>query len=170
MHYQAGGGTAQDAADATEALWNGLDGTFHVSTTATIDAEVLEVESTTGHTTGIEPVTVAAVPGTAASDPLPQATQMLIRLRTGIFVVSEGERPKSHEIRGRIYVPSMVEVLSTDGLPTSATVSSVNSVLSTWLSDANSVPVVYSRVHREYPSVSSATMWTKFAVLRSRRD
>lgn len=158
-----GGGTADQAVAALGSFWNDLRVIMHTSCTITSEAEVADVSPTTGEVTGIESTTPFTLTGTSSADPLPWATQLVIRWRTGNFV---GGR----EIRGRTFVPGLTESSNTSGVPTAATLSTANAAAAALIADANCILLTWSRTHGNDPAVVTGTALGKFGVLRSRRD
>lgn len=157
-----GGLTAANANAATGAFWTAVKPYIMSSTIYATDAEVAEIDIATGEVTGLVPVTPATGTGGATGDDLPTMTQGLVRWRTGTFV---GGR----EVRGRTFLPSMGEVNSTTGVPIAAIKTAVNTAAAALIADANSDFVIYSKTHRDAVPVVSGSMWTQWAVLRSRR-
>lgn len=163
MYFSEDGGSAADALGAVVDFWAAADDAVHVSTTIRTSGE-LEVVSLDGTITG----TLAAGDtvtrtGTDDSDPLPPATQALVRWRTGIFT---GGR----EIRGRTFIPSGGEAFSVAGVPGGGRLASLAGAAGSLASDPDSGLVVWSRTHAAQAIVSSAQVAPFFAVLRSRRD
>ena len=106
-------------------------------------------------------VPAASQVGTQAGQLLPLQTQGLIRWRTGIFV---GAR----EITGRTFIPGATVAQSTVlGVPIAAYITAMNSMSNALQVDGLHIA---SRTHNLFYEVSSGTPWSKFAVLRSRRD
>src|SRR3990172_6405745 len=87
-------GTAQAAADSWRAMISGGVSTYTAPLIFDPITEVQKVLATTGDLVGLVSVSVAAQTFTGAGDPLPPATSLLLRWRTGEYV---GGR----EIRGR---------------------------------------------------------------------
>lgn len=127
--------------------------------------EIVDVES--GQVTGLAVTDTVTVTGANNQDPLPKASQGLIRLRTGDFI-------NGRERRGRIFVPGLLEANNEGG--------SVGTSLRTALATAADILVatdlfvVYRRPPADEPGtgafsiVQSASVWDQWAVLRSRRD
>lgn len=119
------------------------------------------VESSTGEIVGTDSTGAAwSHTATATGSALPFSTQGLLQLRTGVYF---GGR----ELRGRIFLCGFVEDNSDEGEPVGALVSEVNG----WAADlVDANLAVFSPSKLEFASVSAITMWTEWAVLRSRRD
>lgn len=163
----------QDEADALNAfsgeLWAGLAGSvLSTGLTATQESTVVDIDPTTGQATGAFAVSGATVTGTNAGERLPPATQALLRLRTGQYI---GGR----ELRGRWFIPGMVESDSNAGVVDTTARNDIVVAYTGALGEAENVYgafqiVVYSRTNGTQQVVSTVDVWTQFAVLRSRRD
>lgn len=57
-----------------------------------------------------------------------------------------------------------------DGSPSTALIGAYNSRAEALIADANTVHVVWSKKHGVWWATSSASTWSRYAVLRSRRD
>lgn len=131
---------------------------------AVIEPEVTIIDSATGTLVGTSTVPSQTVAATGGGDALPPATQALIQLGTNTVV--SGKR-----LRGRIFLPGMLEANnSVTGEPSAALTGSLNTALTTLQGALSGGWVVYSRTHFTYATVQSAVTWSKWAVLRSRRD
>src|SRR5690349_17726483 len=94
---------AQDAADAVRTFWLAMQGLIHDTITGRVLPEVLIINDVTGNPEGIFSVTPGDPVDFVAGQPiLPEATQGLVRWRTGVF--SGG-----HEIRGRTFIPGLTQ-------------------------------------------------------------
>lgn len=87
------------------------------------------------------------------------ASQVLVQLRTGDIV-------SGRELRGRFFLPGLrVTALSAGNLD-----SSTLTTIETEANDnLNGVLAVFSRTHHEWATVTSCSVWSELAVLRSRR-
>lgn len=156
-------GDAQAAADAVSTWLTAVGPHMADAQAAQVDSEVLEVDVVTGQTTGVGTISSSAVLGSGGNNQVAQASMLLVRWRTGVF--TEGR-----EIRGRTFVPGI-------GAGGSTPAGEVLPALITAMDTANSafiggVPplVVYSAMHGTLAEVSTANVWTEFAVMRSRRE
>lgn len=164
QHYlDQGGGTAQQALDAVAGFWLDMAAAMSSAVTITTQPEVELVDTASGQVEGVTTVTPTQTTGQAAGDILPTATQGLIRWRTGAFV---GGR----EVRGRTFLPGMLEANNIDGKPAGGTVGILNSAALSYVNDPDAIPVIYSRTHRVFREITGASMWSQWAQLRSRRD
>lgn len=156
-------GTEQDCVDAVATFLGTVDGNMTTQISWATEADVVDINAVTGATEGVTATTPQTGAGASAGELLPAATQGLLRLRTNTIA---GGR----EVRGRIFLPGMVESNNVSGRPESGMVTSINGAANTLRTDASVLWAVWSRQHGVAPAVASATMWTQWAVLRSRRD
>lgn len=164
LHFRDSGGTAQQAATAARTFLVAFQNYIHSGTGVTVLPEVFTIDLLTGEPTAVTNTTTTAFGGAASGDPLPRGTQLNIRWRTGTFV-------GGHEVRGKTYIPSIVEAENgTDGNPSSALRTAANAAGAALIADANSLFAVYSKVHNAAYDVASATAVSKWSFLRSRRD
>lgn len=160
-YFHENGSTFDDQAAALNAFYTAVlvGSAFHTYNAAWGGTGEI-VDSTTGEITGLDTADPWSVTGDQTVDPLPPTSQALLQLRTGTFF---GGR----ELRGRIFLGGYTEASSTDGKPTSALVTTISTAANTLNAAALAV---YSPTKHEWSSVSSTTVWSEFAVLRSRRD
>jgi hypothetical protein len=125
--------------------------------------EVQLVDPATGDLIGTEPVSIGNLTFIGTGDPLPPATSLLLRWRSGQYI---GGR----EIRGRTNVARMAEVDSSVGAPTSGLISAWQTRLDAFLATTNVRHVTYSPKNGNWAHTVSANPWGQWAVLRSRRD
>lgn len=163
LYFNDAAGSPEDAQSAVVNFWTIANDAYRVDTVASVSNEVAVMDlsgSITGVLTAGDNVNIN---GTDDSDPLPPATQCLVRLRTGVFVAGR-------EVRGRIFIPSGGEALSVGGKPGGGRLTELQTAVGGLVGDINSTLVVFSRTHGVAPPVSSGSVWNQFAVLRSRRD
>jgi hypothetical protein len=169
MFFGELGGTAQQAADAVRAFWASLASTLGNGVSAQVESDVAHIDENDGSLTGASATTTTAVAFTSSGEPLPFATQGLIRWTTGVVV-------NGRFLKGKTFVPAFTETNSTGGAPTAATLSSMSTAAQNLMADANSTLVVWHRETApgagdgEAVFVTGHTEWAKWAVLRSRRD
>lgn len=165
MYFSASGTpVAADAPAAVANFWDDLSPYMHSTVDAQVQGEIAVIESTTGLQTGVVNVTPPAlVNGGSSTEVLPYASQGLVRWRTGSFV-------NGRELRGRTFLPGLGETASTDGSPNSAIQSGANAAAAALIADPNSSFIIFSRAHKTFAVVTAGTLWTEFAILRSRRD
>lgn len=162
-HFGVAGGTAQAAATAWRAFLNQGTGTLRTGMSYNTISEVSVVDPTTDEVVGIEPVSVPQIIFTSTEDPLPPATQALVRWRTNVYV---GGR----EIRGRTSLPGWTEGQSTAGLVAPSIITALQGKVAALLADTTCEFAVYSKKNGTWIPVTAGSPWNQWAVLRSRRD
>ncbi len=155
------GATAANAAIGV--FWNAVRAAMSTSLTFLTDSIVAQMNATNGQRTANYPVTPVTNPGLDAGDPLPPATQGLVQLRTGTFLLGR-------EVRGRINIPGITEPSSTVGRPTAGLLTTLNNAAATLNAATAPDLAVWSRKNGQAVAVTSTDTWTLFAVRRSRRD
>lgn len=175
LYFANDGGTdvSELAHNAVENYWAAFTGNMYDPLSISVEPDVAQIEEETGDLVGITTVAAAVIPCTAPGEPLPFSTQLLVRLRTAAFV-------NSRNVRGRIFIPGMMESLSTGAVPTSALVTLANTATAALFNTAaaGAPLVVWSRPAPEaetprvgsYAQVTSSSCWDQWAVQRSRRD
>jgi len=163
LYFTTGGGTAQQAANAAGAFWGAVDNRMATTVTWSTDTEVPTVDASTGQVTAITSITPVTGTGSGAALQLPIATQGLVRLRTGAFI-------SGRELRGRIFIPGLTENDNDNGIPNAGVLAVVNPAATTLVTGATWQLCIFSRTHLVQQSCTSASMWTSWANLRSRRD
>jgi hypothetical protein len=163
FYFDEAGGSAAAAHAAARAFWTAANDVMSTQVSWTTEGEV-EIVSETGAITGVESTDPFTSNGSATGDPLPVATQGLIRWRTGVFL---GGR----ELRGRTFIPGVTEGLNgTDGRPNSGALIEMNQAVTAMLGAASSEFRIFSRTKNASATVVSGSAWTQWATLRSRRD
>lgn len=164
-HYfdVVGGLTAADANAAVGAFWHTVRDLVHNAYTFSTESEVASVDIATGQVTGLTPVTAIVWAGTVSGQPLPPASQGLIRWRTGTFV---GGR----EIRGRTFLPGPTEEHNLTGVPNSDYITVANNAAAALIAASGTELMTYSRKNSDAAPVVSGSCWNQWAVLRSRRQ
>lgn len=158
-------GEAVAAANAVRNFWFQLENILSDQYTVNVEDDVEQIDPVTGQIQQVFNAPTAPVAFTSTQHPLPNATQGLIRLRTGQYVAGR-------ELRGRLFLPGATEDRNTAGNVDAAFITLING---NWtfayggLPSTNR-PVVWSPTHGQLAGVTSATMWDEWAVLRSRRD
>lgn len=169
--------TAQNAASAARTFWAAFTTALASGTTFAVQPEVETVSAVNGDVTAVSAVTATIVTCSGTGSIGNPASQGLIRWRTGFF--SDGR-----EIRGRTFIPAMAtSLVDASGNPTSSFLTVANAAGAALIADANSVMLVWRRPKYtgKKPNrvqvrdgaeadVTSASTWSKLAVLRSRRD
>jgi hypothetical protein len=162
-YFDQTAGTAQQAADAWRAFLAPASTGYRTGLVFSAQTEVGIVDPVSGDLTGLDTVTVASMSMIGGTDPLPAATSLLIRWRTGAYVAGK-------EIRGRTNIPGMLESLSTSGLPDSTLVSAWQTRQTALIGAANAQHVVWSKKNGLWANSTAGSPWSQWAVLRSRRD
>lgn len=158
-----GGATAANANADLGAFFTAIKSLVSNTITISTLGQVDHIDDTDGSINASEAVTPVTNTGTASGDVLPPATQYLCQLHTGQYF-------NGREIRGRIFLGGAMEANSTLGVPTSGSLTTINTALATLIGSANSEMLVWSRRNGTSKDVSSATTWTTWAQLRSRRS
>jgi hypothetical protein len=185
MYFDAAGGGAGDAATAVGDFWGDFLTYLSDDVTFTVQPEVEEVNEVNGAVTGVVAVTGSATTGPSAAEWLPPAMQALVRFRTGEFV-------DGREIRGRVFIPGFVETINDNGAPAAALLTQLQTAANTLITDSADM-VIWQRPREargvippgpghpnglpaqdqrdgSFARVTTASVWSKWAILRSRRD
>jgi hypothetical protein len=161
-YFDAAAGSAANAVTAWALLWANLSGSMSTALSFSTGGVVDSLDVATGNlmsTTFVAP-TVAA--GAATGDQAPIATQARIDWATG--TIAFGRR-----LVGRTFVPAITESDGAGG-PGASLVAAVAVASAAVIAAANSDLVIWSRTHNYAQPAISGTCWSKYAVLRSRRD
>lgn len=153
---------------AVGTFWTAVKAYLNSSVTYTTDAAVQDVSQSTGALQGLFGVTPQTGTGAVATEILPVVNQGLVSWRTGHFT-------NGREVRGRTFIPGLTEAAATLGVVTAATKTGIEAAATALIGDVNTTLCIW---HRGAPgagagqvqAVTASAMWTKFAVLRSRRD
>ena len=163
LYFQSSIGTAAEAAAAVAGFWDDISAVQVNTITNTIEGFVEEVDETTGEITGFATTDTVVHVGQNAQDPLPKASMGLLRWRTGEYV-------SGREVRGRIFIPGLLEANNTGGVPTSSLKTAVETAAAQMIQQEDAHLVVFSRAHHVGVDVVSADFWSEWAILTSRRD
>jgi hypothetical protein len=157
-------GEAAFARSAVTAFWTELLAEMNTQGTITVEPEIDQRNSLSGETESVF-VGTAATLDPAGGEALPWSTQGLIQWRTGNF---QGGR----EVRGKTFIPAPPDEYNNEGSPNAAYLAALQSAADGLISAGNSAGglVIYSPTHQLIASVSAGVPWSKWAVLRSRRD
>lgn len=161
-YFDQAGGSAVAANAAVGAFWTAVKPFITSGLSYATEAQVYAVSSVTGEITGLTPVGVISGAGTNATEALPFATQALVQWRTGVFT-------SGREIRGRTFIPGMVETSNVAGVPGGTLPATFNTAATALISDPTSQLVIWSQTHLTAATVVTGTTWGQWAVLRSRR-
>lgn len=157
----------------TNVYWNAIKGAINNQITWTVEGDVPQIDEVTGNLVGVTSVSPQTGTMTGSDDPLPWATQALVRLNTNAFV-------HNRNVRGRIFIPGCGETNSADGNVASGLVSALDTATNNLIGAVTDLLVVWSRPFAgsegnparlgSYHFVETASTDTKWSVLRSRRD
>lgn len=164
-HYW-GGLDNQAAADAAVAgvgaFWGAVDNVMDSQISWATEPEVA-IMDLSGEITGSLTTAVQSGSGSVASDSMPLASQALVRWLTGNFI--GGRR-----LRGRTFIPGITTSGNSNGRLAAATATTIQTAAAGLIAVAGADLVVWSRIHGVAHSVTSSSVWSEFAQLRSRRD
>lgn len=148
-----GAALATEALARVRAFWNSIAGNIVAGSTIAFDTAVVQLNQLTGQPmasfVGAAP---AAVIFTNGGDPLPFATQALVRYDTGVYV-------RGRRLRGRSFIPGYTETDQTSGVgPAAAFITGLNTALgllgTVVVSNINQV--VWSRPNPAFPGSGQA--------------
>lgn len=168
---------AQAAVDLVDQAWTSLVSIMAGALIGNIEAEVPMIEDTTGAIQSVFATSGGVIDPVSAAEPLPWASQGLIRCATDDF--SDGRR-----VRGRIFVPGLTEAAQDAGVPSATTIASLTAMGQILTTAANPIYVIWRRPRVADPdadppitarpgsshNVGACVGWNQWAVLRSRRD
>lgn len=161
LYFDSVSDAAQVNTDAVAAWWNDLEDFMVTGLSWVVQPEVTEMDED-GTITGLFPVTQRSGGGVGAGEGLPLANQALMRLNTGAYV---GGR----QIRGRIFIPGIIESASVSGVPSAGLITAANTGIAELDAESSGFSV-WSKKNGSIHNVTSGSLWNQFAVLRSRRD
>lgn len=157
------GGTAQAASDHVAAFAADLDNGLADTLSWRTEPEVDTLDTATGVLTAVTSVTPAGGTGVNTAEPLPPATQGLIRWTTGQIV-------QGRALKGHTFIPGFCENQQTNGAPSAAVISQFEGFAEDFEDLASPQMVIWSRTHGVAAPALGSSMWEKWAILRSRRD
>lgn len=159
------GGTPEGAAYGPNlaTFWEAIDNVMHNSITWTIDSSYTVIESTTGEIQDVGTWDGATGVADLSAEALPWANQAVINWKTGFYT---GGR----ELRGKTYVPALTQTANDGGILLAATRTTIEDAANALVTNSASALAVWGRTHGVEAIVETATVPTKIAVLRSRRD
>jgi hypothetical protein len=164
FHLSADSGNlADDANTLVGTLWENLKGLIKNNITWTTGPFVETLDVATGHPTAITATSSITQTGTTSGDANPPASQGLLKWQTGVFIVGR-------QVKGETFIPGMTSSSTTNGAPGSSALTTMQSAADTYAAGFAAVPGIYSRVHHQFVPIVGGAPWTKYAVLRSRRD
>jgi hypothetical protein len=178
--YFSGVATTADAdavIDNVAGAWGTLASVMNIGLIGEVEAEVPLIEDTTGVISDVLTGSAEVIDPTGPTDPIPPSSQGLVRLLTSTFV-------RGRRLRGRIFVPGLLEANSASGRPDANAIAFLQA-FGDALITPNTFPLrIWSRPVPADPEatpptpalpgssgpVTSITVWDQWAVLRSRRD
>lgn len=168
--YFNGSTGAEDAmCGAVRDFWDAIKSGIRSGTEILVEPEVFNLDETDGSVVSIATVSPAptVVTGTGSDDPLPPATQALMRWSTDGVVANR-------RVRGRTFIPAQGEGGNTGGVPNSAARALYDGAAAALIADPDCIFVIWSRPTPSRPGsqhiVLAGSTWNQYAVLRSRRD
>lgn len=159
-------GTEDDAAaqvDAVGEFWATVSALMTGVVDWTVEGDVAQIDSATGDLVGVTSETPVSGSGTNAGDPLPYANQALVNWSTSVFA---GGR----NIKGKTFIPALCEDSNSVGTLLSASDGVITDAANALVAALNGSMVIYSPTNALAAEVTGASVPSKFAVLRSRRD
>lgn len=163
LYFDEAAGGAEDAVSAASDFWLAVAEHMSSGVAINVSGDVELVNASTGQVTGIESTDSVTFAGVSGAEPLPPATQGLVSWRTGSYV-------NGREIRGRTFLPGMLELDNETGVPGNDLKGDVAAAIGGLLAAPDAELVIYSRTRAAQATVVTGTMWSKYAQLRSRRD
>lgn len=137
------------------------------STIVTFPSTGRELDPASGGLTG-EWSTAAPAPtqGTGLGSPVADASQILLRWRTGVV-------RRGRFVTGRLFIPGATSATINNGNVSAATLGRINAAAGPLVASPNGI-VVWARPTASQPGssyeVNAASAWSEFAVLRRRRS
>lgn len=164
FHFNSAVGTPAQQVAAVNLFLDSVSVSYADNLSWSTDPDVATLNEATGALEGIASVAVASGVGADTTDQLGPATQGLLRL-TGAMIVG------GRLLRGRLFLPGPCEAAnSAGGIPLVGYRDDYEAAAAVMIADANVEWKIWSRTHGVAGDVVTATVWTKWAVLRSRRD
>lgn len=162
------GGDPQDEIDAVEDFWSGFGGSLDNSITARVEGEVPVIDDESGTLVDVTTGDFGTPVFSATGAPLPRSQQGLAQWQTNAYI--GGRR-----LRGRTFVPGVMVANMLEGRPDPSVVAAYAAVAQGLVTNPSTDLLVWHRPGGSTPdglsaSVVSASFWTEYAVLRSRRD
>lgn len=162
-YFDSVAGTPTQAMTAWSTFLNTtIPGTYRSGLQWQAATDVEQVDPVTGDLQGLFPVTFTSTTATG-TDPLPSATALLARWRTGVYLGGK-------EVRGRTNISGLLERDNVNGVPGGADVAAFSTRAAALIADPNSELVVWSRKAGQHFAVANSSISPEWAVLRSRRD
>lgn len=174
VFYDASASTPGEAVTAHAGMLDAMTGFIHQFQDYTVSGTVDLIDETTGGLVDSTSGPDFPVNTVNTAEPLPAATQLLVRLETGVVVA--GRR-----LRGRMFLPGFTEIATNNsGGVLASFITATNGFLEDWATLGTARPVVWHRpkpppggvgpdTPGSFSQVVGATLWNQWAVLRQRR-
>lgn len=167
LHFEGTDAAEASAVHAlTVELWDAMANYRTSIMTGQVLPEVEVVDVATGNVTATFAEPTAPVAAGTSGARQPYVVQGLVQARTGVY-------DAGREIRGRTFLPGTIDASDTDGVPSSAYITAISAIWSTFLTDGTTAgvpPVIWSPTKGLSAPVAFYTVWNQWAILRSRRD
>nr|CRY97470.1 hypothetical protein [uncultured prokaryote] len=157
--------TVETARLAWGSYLNAIKGELNVGTRATVATEGRVIEAETGELTGMwSDTTTVSYGGASSSEPVANASQVLLRWNTVIVI-------NGRMVKGKTYIPGLSSSSTGGGELPSGPRATFTTPMTTFITTA--MPVVWHRPGPKGPGlavpVSSGSVWNELAVQRRRR-
>lgn len=152
-------GDASAAAGATYGFWNAVDAFMTTACSWRIDNDV-PLFTNPDTIAGWEFVTGGTGAGSQSDEAMPQANQILVQWSTGVVF-------NNRRIRGRTFIPALTQQANFAGAVLPTTAAAIDTAATALSAQGLTIA---SRAANTFNLVTSADVWSQFAVLRSRRD
>jgi hypothetical protein len=168
-HYlDDAGGSAAQAATAVGQFWTDLQSILYDPVTWAVLPDVATITAGSGGLTAVTGVTSTSGSGTNTTEALPPSQMGLIRWHTAGVV-------SNRVLRGRTFVGPVTQDANDNGVLTSGAKADLQAAADAYIAAANSIPVVWHRpspggLDGSFSAITTASVWSEFAVLRGRRD
>nr|CRY97441.1 hypothetical protein [uncultured prokaryote] len=166
-NFYFGGDTTADATDARTrvlAFYTAIKGHFGNTVSWQVDTDVPVIDTVTGNILEVLTVAAGSAQGSGSGTLIPLVAQIMVRLKTGVF---DGGR----QIQGRLNLSYAVDdVLTTSGAVGTIVRTPLDAAANTLIGTGANRWGIYSRKAEAFVPISTASTWSSFASLRSRRD
>lgn len=163
LYFASPATTATQAVTAAATFLGAIDARMKNTVSWATEADVYEIDEVTGAVTGLNTTTPQTGTGGLTDDLLPPEVQGLLRLRTNTIAGTSF-------VQGRLFIPGLTVASNNNGVVNPTTLSTLNAAAAALIADSTTLWGVWSRTHGTFAPVDTATLWTQFAALRSRRD
>lgn len=154
-------GDAEALSDAAFDLFTALADRLTNSAQVQFSGTVDSFDAATGQTTGSTSVTPWTVSGSWGSGSSQGGTTLVLQWRTGVFA-------NGREIRGRSFISGLGDVNEGNPSVPSAVLTDANNAAAAYAATAGTA--VFSPTNGSVEEMATGTCWSKFGLVRSRRD